>query len=118
MLQFPYMTKFLFVSLFIAFCSLFFAPAAQAAANPALPASFQDRIDSRGQDQNANIDKFSKENFESLGISLGCAITGGAFYNPSVAQFPAAYTGSYFFADYCGGWINRMDPANGYTVST
>ena len=52
------------------------------------------------------------------GSFLGCAITGGAFYNPSVAQFPAAYTGVYFFADYCGGWINRMDPANGYAVST
>jgi glucose/arabinose dehydrogenase len=52
------------------------------------------------------------------GSFLGCAITGGAFYNPSVAQFPAAYVGSYFFADYCGGWINRVDPANGFTVST
>jgi glucose/arabinose dehydrogenase len=37
----------------------------------------------------------------------GCAITGGAFYNPQTAQFPAAYTSSYFFADFCGGWIRR-----------
>jgi glucose/arabinose dehydrogenase len=37
----------------------------------------------------------------------GCAISGGAFYNPQTAQFPAAYTGSYFFADFCGGWIRR-----------
>ena len=49
---------------------------------------------------------------------LGCAITGGAFYNPPVPRFPAAYLGSYFFADFCGGWINRVDPANDYAVSS
>ena len=47
-----------------------------------------------------------------------CAITGGAFYNPAVAQFPTGYTGSYFFADYCGGWINRLDPGTGYGTAT
>jgi glucose/arabinose dehydrogenase len=52
------------------------------------------------------------------GAFLGCAITGGTFYAPAVAQFPAAYTGVYFFADYCGGWINKLDPANGNAVST
>ncbi len=52
------------------------------------------------------------------GAFLGCAITGGTFYNPGTAQFPSAYTGSYFFADYCGGWINRADPATGYTTAT
>ena len=34
-----------------------------------------------------------------------CAITGGAFYNPPTANFPAEYVGDYFFADYCSGWI-------------
>ena len=29
----------------------------------------------------------------------GCAIIGGAFYNPLAAQFPEAYRDSYFFAD-------------------
>jgi glucose/arabinose dehydrogenase len=43
--------------------------------------------------------------------SLGCAITGGAFYNPSVPNFPASYVGKYFFADYCSGWIRYIDPA-------
>ena len=43
----------------------------------------------------------------------GCAITGGAFYNPSAAQFPAEYVGSYFFADFCSGWIKRFNPATG-----
>jgi glucose/arabinose dehydrogenase len=34
-----------------------------------------------------------------------CAITGGAFYNPQINQFPANFVGNYFFADFCGGWI-------------
>ena len=41
-----------------------------------------------------------------------CAITGGAFYSPLTAQFPAEYAGDYFFADYCAGWIRTLDPAN------
>jgi glucose/arabinose dehydrogenase len=45
-----------------------------------------------------------------------CAITGGAFYSPPAAQFPASYAGDYFFADYCGGWIRKLDPANGNSV--
>ena len=40
-----------------------------------------------------------------------CAITGGTFYNPSVATFPAAYVGDYFFADLCSDWISVYDPA-------
>lgn len=46
-----------------------------------------------------------------------CAITGGAFYNPQVPQFPSNFIGNYFFADFCGGWIRRLDPANGNAVS-
>lgn len=48
----------------------------------------------------------------------GCAIVGGAFYNPAATQFPPEYTGVYFFADLCGGWIRKLDPANGNQVST
>lgn len=47
--------------------------------------------------------------------SMGCAITGGAFYTPPTMQFPAEYSGDYFFADYCGGWIRRFDPVAGGT---
>lgn len=46
----------------------------------------------------------------------GCAITGGAFYNPAQQQFPAEYRGNYFFADFCGGWIHRLDPAHNNAV--
>jgi glucose/arabinose dehydrogenase len=42
-----------------------------------------------------------------------CAITGGAFYSPLSAQFPSEYSRDYFFADYCGGWIRKLDTASG-----
>jgi glucose/arabinose dehydrogenase len=48
----------------------------------------------------------------------GCAIAGGTFYNPVTAQFPPEYTGVYFFADLCGGWIRVLDPANNNQVTT
>ena len=47
------------------------------------------------------------------GASTGCAITGGAFYNPDTTQFPAQYVGKYFFADFCSGWIRLFDPESG-----
>lgn len=43
----------------------------------------------------------------------GCAITGGAFYNPApgaTSPFPPAYVGDYFFTDIATGWICRLDP--------
>ena len=45
--------------------------------------------------------------------TTGCAITGGAFYNPTTRQFPSGYVGDYFFADFCSGWIRRLDAATG-----
>ena len=45
--------------------------------------------------------------------TTGCAIAGGAFYNPATARFPGAYINTYFFADLCTGWIRRYDPATG-----
>jgi glucose/arabinose dehydrogenase/subtilase family serine protease len=43
--------------------------------------------------------------------TTGCSIAGGAFYNPATVQFPAEYVGQYFFADFCTGWIRRLDPS-------
>lgn len=45
--------------------------------------------------------------------TTGCAIAGGAFYNPATVQFPASFVGKYFFADLCSGWIRVFDPATG-----
>src|SRR5437870_5385984 len=47
------------------------------------------------------------------GHGAGCAIVGGTFYNPPVLQFPSSYTGKYFFADLCSGWIRVFDPSAG-----
>jgi glucose/arabinose dehydrogenase len=49
--------------------------------------------------------------------TTGCAITGGAFYNPSTANFPVDYVGKYFYAEFCSGWIRRFDPASGTDTS-
>ena len=45
------------------------------------------------------------------GASL--AITGGAFYEPAVANFPAEFSGRYFFLDGGQQWIRVLDPATG-----
>ena len=42
------------------------------------------------------------------GPSLGCAITGGTFFNPVASNYPSSYVGKYFFIDYCGNWINML----------
>jgi hypothetical protein len=42
-----------------------------------------------------------------------CAITGGAFYNPSTASFGPEYVGAYFFLDYCAGWVKYLTFPNG-----
>lgn len=47
--------------------------------------------------------------------TTGCAITGGAFYNPTTVRFPRAYLSDYFFADLCNGWIRCYDPARDTT---
>jgi glucose/arabinose dehydrogenase len=45
----------------------------------------------------------------------GCAISGGAFSNPATAALPVQFAGSYFFADFCGGWIKRRSSAGAVT---
>jgi glucose/arabinose dehydrogenase len=52
----------------------------------------------------------------AYGHDVDCAITGGAFYNPPTTQFPTSFTGKYFFADFCGGTIRFIDPANPETA--
>ena len=49
--------------------------------------------------------------------TTGCAIAGGAFYNPTHPAFGNDFVGNYFFADLCSGWIRRLDGATGQ-VST
>ncbi len=42
----------------------------------------------------------------------GCAIIGGAWYDPASQQFPSDYLGKYFFGDHCAGYIKRLDPVD------
>ncbi len=46
------------------------------------------------------------------GTSAGCALTGGAFFNPSATNYPASYYGNYFFVDYCERWMSFIDPTD------
>lgn len=46
---------------------------------------------------------------------VGCAITGGVFFNPPTTTYPAQYYGKYFFMDLCGAWINYLTPEAGAT---
>ncbi|MES2284144.1 MAG: PQQ-dependent sugar dehydrogenase [Bacteroidota bacterium] len=38
----------------------------------------------------------------------GCAITGGAFFNPTSSNYPAGYNGKYFYMDWCNGWLYNL----------
>ena len=48
----------------------------------------------------------------------GCAIIGSSFYNPPNLQFPSEFHGKYFFADYCAGYINVLNPDTGEVEQT
>lgn len=71
--------------------------------------------------------KFEKPVFayrHGTSSTTGCAITGGAFYDPPAGAsnpFPAQYQGDYFFADFCEGWIRsydlETDTASGFATS-
>jgi glucose/arabinose dehydrogenase len=55
----------------------------------------------------------------AYGQDGACSITGGAFYNPTTLQFlpQEEYEGDYFFADFCGGWIKKLEPSTGQASS-
>src|SRR6185369_4245233 len=60
---------------------------------------------------------FTDPIFVYANTGVDCAITGGAFYNPQTILFPSNFVGSYFFSDFCGGWIHRLDTVNGNAFS-
>lgn len=45
------------------------------------------------------------------GFFTGASVAGGAFY-PAGGSFPAAYHGDYFFADFVGSFVGRLDLSN------
>lgn len=58
------------------------------------------------------IYKYSTNRNASPPDGQGCAINGGTFFNGAISNYPATYNGKYFFLDYCGGWINYLNPAS------
>ena len=50
--------------------------------------------------------------------TVGCAIVGGAFYNPATNGFPPEYIGKFFYGDYCNQTIRLFDAATGVFHST
>jgi len=51
----------------------------------------------------------SSQRAQSSSNRANCAIIGATFYNPPSPKFPSDYLGDYFFADYCGYSIRRLD---------
>jgi glucose/arabinose dehydrogenase/regulation of enolase protein 1 (concanavalin A-like superfamily) len=51
------------------------------------------------------------------GDGRGCAITGGVFFNPASTNYPASFTGKYFYQDLCNAWINYIDLTSGVVRS-
>ncbi|QHT69190.1 T9SS type A sorting domain-containing protein [Rhodocytophaga rosea] len=49
------------------------------------------------------------------GDGIGCAITGGTFFDPASGNYPSQYKGTYFFQDFCNGWINYLDLSDNVT---
>lgn len=45
--------------------------------------------------------------------TTGCAITGGTFFTPDTSNYPSKYRNMYFFMDFCGNWMNALNPATG-----
>jgi glucose/arabinose dehydrogenase len=67
-------------------------------------------------DQSTTIGTYRDPLFEyghGSGNTVGSAIVGGTFYDPTTSTFPASYTGTYFFEDLTNGWIRNFDPTTG-----
>lgn len=58
--------------------------------------------------------RYPVHTYENAGSN--CAIVGASFYRPTTSNFPAEYTGRYFFGDFCGGFIRMLSPPN-YSTS-
>jgi glucose/arabinose dehydrogenase len=59
--------------------------------------------------------RFQSPRYAYAHVDGQCAITGGVFYSPAI-EFPSGYEQDYFFADYCAGWIRKLDPFAGNAI--
>ncbi|HEY0711792.1 MAG TPA: PA14 domain-containing protein, partial [Polyangia bacterium] len=65
----------------------------------------------RGEGPNGNGPNDTRPIYSYDHSGGACSIAGGTFYNPANPQLGTGFVGHYFFADYCAGWIRRLDPA-------
>lgn len=72
--------------------------------DPALLAKYDSPIFAYRQSYDPNVSPPTK--------FVGCAITGGAFYTPRTSRFPSDYYRDYFWADFCSGYIGRLNYTN------
>lgn len=86
--------------------------------NEIQPGKFYGWNQLEGKRTNQTVPANYQDPFYSYPHTLGCAIVGGAFYNPPQAFFPAQYHGKYFFTDYCFNYIKVLDPATGLVTGT
>jgi glucose/arabinose dehydrogenase len=81
--------------------------------NDGIAASNYGWPDTEGPTSNADYVSPLYSYLHGSGAFTGCAITGGAFHDPDAPQLPSQYSGKYFFADFCSGWINMFDAGTG-----
>jgi glucose/arabinose dehydrogenase len=58
----------------------------------------------------ASFPNFTEPFYTYQHLNGRAAITGGAFYDPTTAQFPSQYVGKYFFDDFGSGELMTIDP--------
>jgi glucose/arabinose dehydrogenase len=70
-------------------------------------------------DQNTTIGTYHDPllAYNHNGPTLGCAIVGGVFYNPTTPSFQKQFVGKYLFEDLCGQWIHIFNPAHPNTLA-
>jgi glucose/arabinose dehydrogenase len=72
--------------------------------DPALLAKYDSPVFAYRQSYDRNVSPPTK--------FVGCAITGGAFYTPRTTRFPSDYVRDYFWADFCSGYVGRLNYTN------
>ncbi|MBL7825401.1 MAG: PQQ-dependent sugar dehydrogenase [Saprospiraceae bacterium] len=66
-----------------------------------------------GKKTNQNLPSNYQDPLYAYDHNTGCSIIGAAFSPQSGGNFPAAYAGRFFFADYCQGYIKSLHANTG-----
>ena len=58
------------------------------------------------------VQKWMSPTTEGTWPAGSCAITTGAFFNPTNTNYPAEYKNRFYFSDWCQQWIRSINPNN------